>query len=249
MATLNEKLKEVLGDSFTTELETKIGNVGKHVAYFWDKDNKEAKDLEPIPKFRVNEMLEVSKSKSEELLAQVATLESQAKDYDKQLKELKKSAEGNPDLIKQIETLQLSNKEQKESFEQEKLNLSKKTLDNQKHLAVLEMLMDNDVLKPTHRTMLAREIELSIGLDKIELDEIGKVKKSDEIMKPYKENPDYSGFIGKTVAKGQAHVQGELDMSGDLFTHEQLKSLTKEQLLDPKVMAKADKSYAAIGKV
>jgi hypothetical protein len=34
-------------------------------------------------------------------------------------------------------------------------------------------------------------------------------------MKPYKENPDYSGFIGKTVAIGQRHVQGEIDLDAE----------------------------------
>jgi hypothetical protein len=235
---LKAVVKEKLGDLLTPEMETKLGD---------EKVLLDAKNFVPL-------------SKLDTANKQITNLEKQLEDKDKvlqetiaakekELKKLVKEAEGNPELVKSINDQLEAIKTEKETLKLQVEETKVKSLNDKKHLAVLEMLMDNEVLKPTHRTMLAREIELSIGLDKIELDEIGKVKKSDEIMKPYKENPDYSGFIGKTVAVGQRHVQGEIDMSGDLFTREQLNSLTKEQLLDPKVMAKADKSYAAIGKV
>jgi hypothetical protein len=235
---LKAVVKEKLGDLLTPEMETKLGD---------EKVLLDAKNFVPLSKLEKESGL--VKSLNEQLEAKEKLLQDTITQRDKDLKKLAKDAEGNPELVKKFEDQIKANKEESDALKIQNEEIKTKSLNDKKHLAVLEMLMDNEVLKPTHRTMLAREIELSIGLDKIELDEIGKVKKSDEIMKPYKENPDYSGFIGKTVAIGQRHVQGEIDMSGDLFTREQLNSLTKEQLLDPKVMAKADKSYAVIGKV
>lgn len=245
MSTLNEELKKLIGDLFTTDLETKLGVAGKSVVYLWNKEDEKEKDKEPIPKFRVNEMLETSKAKAESLAAQITTFETQAKDYDKQLKDLKKAAEGNTELVKQIEELQNNNKKQKEDFELEKTTLAKKDLERQKHSALMEGLLDAQVYLPEHRNLLAMEIESAIGLDKIELDEKSKVKNLADILKSRKENKAYESFFGKTVPKGQEHIQGEL-VNGELFSREQLNSLTKEQMLDPKIMEKVDKSYAAL---
>ena len=231
-------VKEKLGDLLTPEMETKLGD---------EKVLLDAKNFVPLSKLEKESGL--VKSLNEQLEAKEKLLQDTITQRDKDLKKLAKDAEGNPELVKKFEDQIKANKEESDALKIQNEEIKTKSLNDKKHLAVLEMLMNNEVLVPEHRDMMAREIELKLGLDKVELDELGKVKKSDEIFKPYKENLVYAPFIGKTVAVGQRHVQGEIDMSGDLFTREQLNSLTKEQLLDPKVMAKADKSYAVIGKV
>jgi len=237
-------LKEVIGDLFTPEIEAKIG---KTVVYLWNKEDEKAKDQEPIPKFRVNEMLETSKSKAESLATQITTLETQAKDYDKQLKDLKKAAEGNTDLVKQITELQDGNKKQKEDFELEKVSLTKKELNSQKHLAILENLMDS-VYESDARKLLALKIETDLGIDKIEVDDKGKVKDFENILKPIKENKAFAPMFGETKARGQAHIQGDFNTEGDYFTREQILSMSTEQMSDPKVLDKVNKSLAVIGK-
>jgi ribosomal protein S8 len=239
------QLKELLGDLYTPEIEAKIG---KTVVYLWNKEDEKAKDQEPIPKFRVNEMIKSVELKNEGLTSQITALDLQVKDYDKQLKDLKKAAEGNTELVNQITELQNANKTQKETFEAEKTKLATKFLNDKKHLALLEDLGDAEVYDPKHRKTLAMLIENEIGLDKIELDEKGKWKNSADIIKRYKEDKSYELMFGKTVARGQRHNQGDLETAEDYFSEEQLNSLTKEQLLNPKIMEKADRSYAALRK-
>ena len=240
MATLTEKLKEILGDLFTSEVEAKLGEFGKHTAYLWNKDDEKQKDKEPIPKHRVNEMIETSKAKAEALEGQITTFENQAKDYDKQLKELKKAAEGNGDLVKQIETLQKSNKDQKDSFDLEKEALAKKEVALKKAFTLKEHLLDAGVGDVTARELLSKNFDI----DKIEVGDDGKIKGFDDLLKPIKENKAFEGFFGTVESKGQFHKQGEDNLDGEFYTREQLKSMTPEQVADN--IEKVDKSMAAL---
>jgi hypothetical protein len=131
---------------------------------------------------------------------------------------LKKSAEGNTELVNQITELQNANKTQKENFEAEKANLAKKFLNDTKHLAILEDLGDAEVYDPKHRKTLAMLIENEVGLDKIELDEKGKWKNSAEVIKHYKEDKSYELMFGKTVARGQQHVEGDPDLDAEAMS-------------------------------
>lgn len=88
-------LKEILGEELYKQVTEKLGD--KKVMI--DDGNF-------IPKTRFNEVNEAKKE-----------LEKQISDRDKQLKDLSSKAQGNEELTKQIEQLQLSNKQTKEDYE------------------------------------------------------------------------------------------------------------------------------------
>lgn len=228
-------VKEKLGDLFTPEIESKIGD---------EKVLLDAKNFVPLLKLEKESGL--VKSLSEQLEAKEKLLQDTIIQRDKDLNKLKKEAEGNPELVKKFEDQIKINKEESEALKLQNEEIKLKSLNDKKHLAVLEMLMDNGVIKPKHRDMLAREIELNIGLDKLELNELGKIKKSDEIFKPYKENIDFAPFIGETTSIGSRHIQGDINLDGDFFTKEQINSMTLDQMKDPKVLDKVNKSLANI---
>lgn len=88
-------LKEILGEELYKQVTEKLGD--KKIMI--DDGNF-------IPKSRFNEVNEAKKE-----------LEKQISDRDKQLKDLSTKAQGNEELTKQIEELQLSNKQTKDDYE------------------------------------------------------------------------------------------------------------------------------------
>lgn len=88
-------LKEILGEELYKQVTEKLGD--KKVMI--DDGNF-------IPKSRFNEVNEAKKE-----------LEKQIVDRDKQLKDLSSKAQGNEELTKQIEQLQLSNKQTQDDYE------------------------------------------------------------------------------------------------------------------------------------
>lgn len=88
-------LKEILGEELFAQVSEKLGDKKVMV----DDGNF-------IPKSRFNEVNEAKKE-----------LEKQISDRDKQLKDLSSKVQGNEELTKQIEQLQLSNKQTKDDYE------------------------------------------------------------------------------------------------------------------------------------
>jgi hypothetical protein len=234
---LKAVVKEKLGDLLTPDMETKLGD---------EKVLLDAKNFVPLSKLEKESGL--VKNLNEQLEAKEKTLQEIIAQRDKDFSKLKKEAEGNPELVKQFEEKIEAHKAEKAALMAQVEETKKKFLNDTKHLAILEELGDAEVHDPKHRKTLAMLIENEIGLDKIELDEKGKVKNSADIIKHYKEDESYEPMFGKTVARGQRHNQGDLETAEDYFSEKQLNSLTKEQLLNPKIMEKADKSYAALRK-
>ena len=96
----------------------------------------------------------IPKSRFDEVNERMKNAEAQLKDRDAQLTELKKTAEGNEDLKKQIETLQAENKSAKEQYEKD-LNTFKinnaidlaLTEKGAKNLKAVKALIDMDAIK------------------------------------------------------------------------------------------------------
>ncbi len=216
-------LKDLLGDLYTPEIEAKIG---QSQIYIW---NKEKPETEPFPKFRVNEMTESLKTKNADLEGQIKNRDDAITERDKQLKDLKKAAEGHEGLQKTIEELQKSNKDQKDAFEQEKTNLANKEVEYKKSFAVKENLLNAGVSDPDARETLALKIRTSVGLDKIEVGEDGKIKGFDDMLKPMKENKAFAGFFGQEVIAGQKHQHGDIS-DNEFFTREQVTGMSQEQV-------------------
>ncbi len=212
---MSQSLKDILGDFFTPEIETKLNSQPNVGIYIWDKEKDKSLDdkskLEPLPKFRVNEMLETSKAKVTSLESQIETLTNQSKDYDKQLKDLKKAAEGNTELQSQIQALQDENKEKNSLLERTKEDFSKNEQKLVKTLKLKEHLLNSEVYDAQARDLLVKNFDI----EKLEIGEDGKIKGFDELLKPIKENKTFSGFFGKEIVQGNEHRNG-----GDAFSKE-----------------------------
>jgi hypothetical protein len=140
-----------------------------------------------IPKYRLDEVLGEKK----------AALE-QVKKSEEDLKVLKEKASGNDSLTAQITELQRANKAAKEEFELNQLKSKKST-------AVLVALMDAGVGDPAARDLLSKGIDIN----KVELDEAGKPKGFETVLKPIKENKAFAGMFGTSRIIGQEHIAGE----------------------------------------
>jgi uncharacterized phage infection (PIP) family protein YhgE len=97
---MNEELKKLLGDDLAAEVAEKLG---EKELFMHDKTQKVmVDDGSLIPRYRLDEVTEKHKA-----------LETQVAQYDKDMKALKKAAEGNTDLTAKIEELQTAMKNQK----------------------------------------------------------------------------------------------------------------------------------------
>jgi len=219
------QLKELLGELYTPEIEAKIGT---KVIYVWNKEDEKEKDREPIPKHRVNEMLETSKVKITDLEGQIKSLETTLETKEKDLKDLKKKAEGNDELVKQIDELQKNFKAEKEAREVDKQTLAQKELALKKELSLSELLMNEGVTDANIRKLLAKGFDI----EKLTTDENGKIKKEDfdVQVKPMKENPALINAFGKEVLAGNEHQESEVRDDSKFYTREQVQKMTPEQV-------------------
>ena len=134
-------LKELLGEDLYNQLMAKLGD--KHKVAVVSDGNW-------IPKEKFNEVNEAKKQAEEAL-----------KERDKQLADLKKAAEGNEELKKQIEQLQAENKAAAEKYEAKIKDMAVTTAIK---LAVSGQVHDSDLVA----TLLDKS--------KIEIDENGGIK-------------------------------------------------------------------------
>lgn len=140
-----------------------------------------------IPKHRFDEV-------SDNLKAQKELVKS----YEDKVKNLETSVKGNDELTKQITTLQSQIAEQKS---QSDIRETK----TRKTFAVKEGLLNAGVSDPEARELLSMKFDV----EKIELDESGKVKGFDDLVKPLKDNATLKNLFGQTVIKGQEHKKGD----------------------------------------
>lgn len=179
-----EEIKKLLGDVLYGQIVEKLGD---KQLFMYDKGQSVViDDGKMIPKYRLDEVLEQKKG-----------LQTLLEQGEKDLKSLKKLAEGNTGLTEQIETLQKQGKDAKVAFEQAELQIKKS-------FALKEALMNAGVVDSEARDLLSLKFDAS----KIELDDKGKVKGFDDMVKPIKESKVFSGMFGETKLAGQQHGQG-----------------------------------------
>jgi hypothetical protein len=233
-------LKELLGDLFTTEIESKLSSFG---IYVWDKEKE--KNLAPLPQYRVDEKLQSEQQKVKDLESQVSALEEKFTTADKDLKKLAKLAEGNEALTKQIEELQTKRKEDSDNWTKEKESLNQKYELDKKALHLKESLLNAGVGDPKARDILAKDFDLS----KLEIDSDGKIKGFEDMLKPLKENKAFAGMFGETKFEGTEHHHSRHNPSdGALFTEDELNSMSAEYVQKNNLTEKYNKSVAHFSK-
>lgn len=147
-------LKELLGEDLFNQVSEKLGD--KKIMI----DDKNF-----IPKARFDEVNEAKKE-----------LEKQISDRDKQLKDLSVKAQGNEELTKQIEELQLSNKQIAKDYED---RINKMQFDN-----ALEGALTNAKCKNT------KALKALLDIDNVKLNE-GKLEGLEEQLNKLKESDSY----------------------------------------------------------
>jgi len=176
----------------------------------------------------------IPKHRLDEVIAEKKTLAEQVKTYAGDLKTLKEKATGNEALTATITQLQAEKKAAKEEAEA-------LTIKTKKEFSIKEGLMSQGVNDESARDLLAQRFDLS----KVELDENGKVKGLDTMIKPFKENKSFASMFGTPRMEGLNHQQQQ-QISDDFFTREQIVAMTPQQLSDPKVLEKVNKSLQQI---
>lgn len=139
-----------------------------------------------IPDYRLKEVTDEKKA-----------LKEQVSKYEADMKELKAAAAGNDALAKQIADLQTARQADKERFEAG-------IMKSKKQLAIQESLLSSGVIDASARELLS----LKFDVDKIELDDSGKPKGFDTLLKPIKENRAFSAMFGEVKMSGQKHEDG-----------------------------------------
>ncbi|MFQ7001810.1 MAG: phage scaffolding protein [Clostridium sp.] len=172
--------------------------------------NLSDEDINKIVNASTEELKEyVLKTKFDEVNSAKKQLETDVKDRDKQIEEIKKNAGDNEELKKQIETLQNENKTSKEKYEAELKDLQ---ISNAIKLAISDKAQDSDLV-----------VSL-FDKTKLILSEDGKITGLDEQLKALKEGkpflfkeekttePPNQGFKFGVQGNPQQSQQGEFSM-------------------------------------
>jgi len=172
--------------------------------------NLSDEDINKIVNASTEELKEyVLKTKFDEVNSAKKQLETDVKDRDKQIEEIKKNAGDNEELKKQIETLQNENKTSKEKYEAELKDLQ---ISNAIKLAISNKAQDSDLV-----------VSL-FDKTKLILSEDGKITGLDEQLKALKEGkpflfkeekttePPNQGFKFGVQGNPQQSQQGEFSM-------------------------------------
>lgn len=161
-----------------------------------------------IPKYRLDEVIQQRKA-----------LQDQVAKYEKDLTDLKKLASGNEELTKQISALQEQNKALTEKNNAELVKI-------QKSFALKEALLSAGVTDQDSRELLINRFDL----EKLELDDSGKLKNADELIKPFKEHPVLKNLFGTPQVLRGANPHINNSNNPDLFTREQVQQMTPEEV-------------------
>ena len=166
-----------------------------------------------IPKYRFDEINE-SKKNLQALLEQ----------NNKELETLKSNFKGNEELQKQLQTLTEQSNKLSEEFKTKEVRIKK------------EFNLKESLLNQGVTDIKARELILkSFDVDTIELDETGKVKDFDNLIKPLKENPVLSSLFGQSKPVPPTHTGKSAELPKDFITREQYEAMTTEQKSEPKI--------------
>lgn len=197
-----EELLKLLGQDLYNQIVEKLGT--KKVLLHNDGEKFILDDGKLIPKHRFDEVS-----------ASLAGLKEQIDQRDKELKELKTLAGSNTELAQKISDLEKQNKKQKEDFEKSEVTLKKQT-------AIKELLFNAGVLDADSRELLLAKFKL----DEIEILEDGKIKDSDKLINPLKENKSLGLLFGQTKVVGtDSNKDSFVPGQNGLFTQEQINKM------------------------
>ena len=180
-------LKEIFGEELANQLSVSGDATVKQIVAKLTEKKLILDDGQLVPQYRVKQL-------SEKIVEQ----EKQIKKSEEDLKTIKVEAESIPALKGRISEIQAANKVEKEAFDMAQVKSKKST-------ALLIALMDNGVTDPTAREVLSKNFDT----DKMELDESGKPKGFDVLLRPLKENPVFKGMFGTPRMVGQEHATGD----------------------------------------
>lgn len=204
-----DELKKILGEDLFKQVADKLGD---KQLFVYDKNQKVViDDGKFIPQYRLDEVITKNKLLTEQL-----------EKSEKDLKELKKLAQGNQELTDKLTSLQEENKALKIKSEQEFTNLKKQ-------LAVKEELLNAGVVDSDARDLLLNKF----SLDSLELTPEGKIKDFETHLKPIKENKVLSQLFGEVKMAGTGHKNKPVqntDISS--YTLEQLNAMSEEDVLN-----------------
>ena len=176
-----------------------------------------------IPKHRLDEVLNEKK-----------TLEDAVTKHEADLKALKEQAAGNEKLLTKITALET----ERDTAKAEAMKVQTLT---KKQFALKEALLNAGVSSEKARNLLAKEFDI----EKLEVADDGSVKGFSDMLKPIKEDKTFASMFGTAKIEGNPHNPAP-PPTGEYFTRQEIESMTKEQLSDPKVLEKVNKSLAHI---
>lgn len=218
-------LKTILGEDLAGKLSASADDLAKQVITKLTTakilvDNGAAEKPEWIPAHRLAEVT-----------AEKRTEQDRAKKLEDDIRAIKLEADNIPTLKAKITEMQTANTAAKAQYEAEQLKSKKSS-------ALMIALMDNGVNDPAARELLAK----SFDIEKIELDEAGKPKGFDALLKPIKEHQSLKGMFGQTRMIGQQHIEGD-NLDGEYFTREQIDAMPLSEMTG-KTLEKVNKSVA-----
>lgn len=173
------ELKELLGEDLYNQVMAKLGDKNKIVI---------VSDGNWIPKEKFNEVNEARKQAEEAL-----------KERDKQLADLKKAAEGNEELRKQIEQLQAENKAKEQEYQDKLRDMAVTTAIK---LAVAGQVHDPDLvagLLDKSKIEVDENGNIKAGLE----DQIKALRESKAFLFVQKDIDNYPQFKGMVPADGK----------------------------------------------
>ncbi len=219
------ELKEILGEELYGKITAKLeADLSKQLTDTFTAKNLILNDPNKvIPIHRLNEEIEKNKN-----------FKAQVDQYKTDIDNLKTANAGNEALTRQITELQKAQKDAQTKYDAD-------VLKNRKTLALNLALMSEGVGDEKARNALVREFDL----EKVELEQDGKVKGFSDMIKPYKESLAFKSMFGTVKVAGQEHQTGA-PTDGEFYTKDELEALTIDQLRDKTILEKANKSYARL---
>jgi hypothetical protein len=206
-----DAIKSLLGEELFNQVSSKLGENNK--LFLHGKDDKVviSNSGEWLPKDKLNEKIE-----------EIKGLKDQLQQTNVDLTSLKKSLNDNEEATTKLTELQ----NQLSLKEQESANLTKR-------YALRDALRDSQA---KYVDLLEQKFDIS----KVELDESGKVKGWEDLIKPVKEG--YKDLFGEVKREGFTPNPPKPNDTAEYFTMEQIKVMPKPEVY--KNIDKVNKSIA-----
>lgn len=170
----------LLGDELFSKVSEKLGDLIKSVNDKFTEAKLIQDDGKLIPKYRFDEVVN-----------QKNDYQTQASELEKQLGKLKKDSKDNEELTSKLETMQNQMKDFQTQAEKKEKNIQKK-------FALRDALRESGAKHPDL-------LEQIFELEKLEIDDKGKIKDFENILKPYKES--YKDLFGEIKLAGYKPIE------------------------------------------